>query len=60
MQEQLLSNGVYVLDARKKWCADGVMFGDYANEGGYPSREQGLRSNRSCLYAESEYSDGEF
>jgi cysteinyl-tRNA synthetase len=59
VQEQLLSNGVYVHDARKEWRADGVMFGDYANEGGKPSRERGSRSDRNRPYAQSEYSDGE-
>ena len=40
IQVQLTDVGVYVNDARKEWRADGVMFGDSANNNGRPVRER--------------------
>lgn len=56
LQAQLLSNGVYVHDARKEWRADGIPFGDELRRDGRPGRTAGSRSDRNQPYQKSMYS----
>ena len=56
IQGELASLGVYVHDAIKEWRGDGVMFGDYNNNGINPGRQRNSRSDRNKPYTQSEYS----
>jgi cysteinyl-tRNA synthetase len=58
IQAELTGAGVFVHDGMKEWRADGVMFGDYANDG-KPGRERGSRSDRNAPYSQSEHSEYE-